>query len=452
LNDQQNPDAAVAQGQPVEPAPARAGARAQPAAAGVKARGAGAQGPGQRLSAEAEGAAPRAGARAAAAPRPAPIIEIRPMAEAAQLRPRHRRLAWSFVVLVVLPLVLAMSYLWGVAQDQYASTVAFTIRREDNTSGALLGGLAQLTGGGGMSESDILYEFIQSQEIVSAIDERIGLGAIYAAHWPGDPVFALWPDAQIEELHDYWRRMVRISYDQSTRLIELRVLAFTPEDAQRIAGEIVAESQRMINDLNTQAREDVMRYANADLDQAVARLKDAREALSRFRTRTRIVDPSADIQGRMGVLNNLQQQLAEALIDNDLVLGTTQENDPRRNQAARRIQVIRDRIAAERQTFASADGAGEADENYPELIAEFERLTVDQQFAEEAYRTALAALDLARANASRQTLYLAPYIRPTLPQVAEFPQRFVWSGLVGLFLVLAWSIGALIFYSVRDRR
>ena len=422
MNDKQNPDAGAA-----------VAAKAPPAteAAALKAEG----------------------KPATKAPRPAPIIEIRPMAEAAQLRPRHRRLMLSCLVLVFLPLLATMAYLWLIAQDQYASTVAFTVRREDNTSGALLGGLAQLAGGGGMSESDILYEFIQSQEIVSAIDERVGLGGIYATHWPGDPVFSLWPGAPIEDLHDYWRRMVRISYDQSTRLIELRVLAFTPEDAQRIAGEIVAESQRMINDLNTQAREDVMRYATADLDQALTRLKDAREALSRFRTRTRIVDPAADIQGRMGVLNNLQQQLAEALIENDLVLGTTQENDPRRSQAARRIQVIRDRIAAERQTFAALDVAGGGqDESYPELIAEFERLTVDMEFAEEAYRTALAAVDLARANASRQSLYLAPYIRPTLPQLAEFPQRFMLSSLMGLFLMLIWSIGALIFYSIRDRR
>lgn len=450
MNDQQNPDAASAQDLPLTPA-------APPAkvpVAGKKPRKPASAATRQQVFVEGDDEAPpaRAAGRGAAEARPVPVVEIRPMAEPARLQPRHRGLALSFAVLVLLPLLITMGYLWGVAQDQYASTVAFTVRREENTSGALMGGLAQLTGAGGMSEADILYEFIQSQEIVSAIDERVGLDALYALHWPRDPVFALWPDAAIEDLHAYWRRMVRISYDQSTRLIELRVLAFTAEDSQRIAGEIVAESQRMINALNTQAREDVMRYANSDLDQALARLKDAREALSRFRTRTRIVDPAADIQGRMGVLNNLQQQLAEALIENDIVLGTTQETDPRRNQTARRIQVIRDRITAERQTFASADQPGDGDENYPELIAEFERLTVDQQFAEEAYRTALAALDVARANASRQTLYLTPYIRPTLPQLAEFPQRFVWSGLVGLFLLLAWSIGALVFYSIRDRR
>lgn len=440
LSDNENPT------QGTEPA---AGAQDRASGAGRRKAAAG-KGP----RAQAAGTPDGGGGKTAAgkAPRAAPVIEIRPLAEPTRLKPRHRGLLFSFILIVLLPLLVASAYLWLVAQDQYASTVGFTVRREEggSSSADLLGGIAQITGGG-TSEADILYEFIQSQEIVATIDERIGLTSLYSIHWPADPVFALWPDARIEDLQSYWQRMVRISYDQSSRLIELRVLAFHPEDAQRIAGEIVSESQRMINDLNTSAREDVMRYANEDLETAVERLKTAREALSRFRTRTRIVDPAADIQVQMGVLNNLQQQLAQALIENDIVLGTTVGGDPRREQAARRIQVIRDRIAAERQNFAT-DEASFAGESYPMLIAEFESLTVDLQFAEESYRAALAAVDVARARVSRQTLYLAPYISPTLPQTAEFPQRIVLIGLVGLFLALAWSIAALIYYSVRDRR
>ena len=351
-----------------------------------------------------------------------------------------------------MPVLVSAAYLWGFAQDQYASTVGFTVRREESTPASdILGGLTRITGGGGPGETDILYEFIRSQEIVTAIDERIGLADIYAQNWPNDPVFALWPDPTSEDLRDHWERMVRISYDSVTQLIELRVLAYAPDEAQLIAQEILVESQKMINNLNQAARENAMRYANEDVDKTITRLKDAREALSRFRTRTQIVDPAADIQGRMGVLANLQQQLAEALIENDIVLGTTLENDPRREQADRRIAVIRDRIASERATFATTEG-GAAGENYPELLAEFERLTVDLQYAEETYRLALAAQDSAREQAARQTVYLAPYVRPTLPQTAEYPQRAILTGMIALFLTFAWAIGALIFYSVRDRR
>ncbi len=393
-----------------------------------------------------------AGKPAAKAAPPEPVLTLPPLASPAHVEKRHRGLLWAFILVVVLPVIASGAYLWGFAQDQYASTVGFTVRREESTSAAdLLGGLTRITGGGGSVETDILYEFIRSQEIVTAIDERIALADIYARNWPNDPVFALWPDPTTEDLRDHWERMVRISYDSVTQLIELRVLAYSPEDAQLVAQEILAESQKMINNLNQAAREDIMRYANEDVDKTITRLKAAREALSRFRTRTQIVDPAADIQGRMGVLANLQQQLAEALIENDIVLGTTMDNDPRREQTARRIEVIRDRIASERATFASAEG-GAGGDNYPELLAEFERLTVDLQYAEETYRVALAAQDGAREQAARQTIYLAPYIRPTLPQTAEYPQRAVLTGMIGLFLTFIWAIGALIYYSVRDRR
>ncbi len=56
-----------------------------------------------------------------------------------------------------------------------------------------------------------------------------------------------------------------------------------------------------------------------DLDLALERLKAAREALTAFRLANQIVDPNADIQGQMGLLNTLQAQQAEALIEFDLL-------------------------------------------------------------------------------------------------------------------------------------
>ena len=387
---------------------------------------------------------------------PGRLTNIRPVADEAVMRRRHWGLLVSFLLGVVLPVVASALYLLFVSADQYASTVGFAVRREEGSEAAagLIGGLAQFAGTGGNSESDILYEFIQSQEMVEAIDARLDLRKLFSVHWPDDPVFAFNPSGTVEDLVSYWQRMVRVSYDQSTRLIELRVLAFAPEDARRLAAEILSESQKKINDLNAAARQDVMRYSTADLEVALERLKASREAMTEFRTRTQIVDPQSDIQGRMGVLSTLQQQLAEALIDNDLLLLQTENaDDPRVAQAQRRIDVIRERIAAERKTLATASNEiGEVGEDYPKLIAEYESLMVDRQYAEESYRLALAAVDLARAEASRQSLYLAPFIRPTLPQTSEYPQRFVLAGLAALFLALAWAILALVYYSVRDRR
>ena len=175
--------------------------------------------------------------------------------------------------------------------------------------------------------------------------------------------------------------------------------------------------------------------------------------MTEFRTRTQIVDPQADLESRLGVMGNLQQQLAQAFIDYDLLLSVSNADDPRFQQAQRRISVIQARVRSERKSFTSgATNNGALGEDYPTLIAEFERLSVDREYAEQAYRAALTALDVARATAVRQSRYLATYINPTKAESSEYPRRFTILGLIFLFLTMIWSIMALVYYSIRDRR
>ncbi|MEM9756534.1 MAG: capsule biosynthesis protein, partial [Pseudomonadota bacterium] len=89
---------------------------------------------------------------------------------------------------------------------------------------------------------------------------------------------------------------------------------------------------------------------------------------------------------------------------------------------------------------------------YADLVAEYERLSVDQQFAQEAYTAARAAYDLALAEAQRQTRYLAAHIRPTLAEAPLYPERMLILALVSGFLLLTWSILVLVAYALRDRR
>jgi len=405
------------------------------------------------------------------APAPAPAekpgarYRVNPVAIPARVRPRHRGLVLAFLLMVLLPVAASAWYLYARAADQYASTLGFTVRSEEVSSAAdILGGLGASLGvsSGGSNDADILYEFIRSQELVAAVDARLDLRQLYARHYAGDPVFGFDASGTIEDLTAYWGRMVRISYDAGSGLMELRVLAFDPASARAIAEAIFAESSGMINALSASARSDATRYAGEDLDLAVERLKQAREALTAFRVANQIVDLTADLQGQMGLLNTLQAQLAEALIEMDLMVSTTREDDPRLLQAQRRIEVIEARIADERRKFSaggsasndsgdnSGDNAGDG-AGYATTVADFERLSVDREFAERAYIAALSIYDGARAEANRQSRYLAAYIRPTLAEKSEFPQRELLIGLVALFSTLIWAILSLIYYALRDR-
>jgi capsular polysaccharide transport system permease protein len=383
-------------------------------------------------------------------PKESPVV-IRPLASKAKPKQRHWGLITAFAMMVLLPVFATWWYLNVRAVDQFASTIGFTVRSEDVSSATdLLGGLGQGFGGGGGSDSDILYEFIRSQALVAQIDMELGLRNYYSRYVDMDPIFGFNPKGTIEDLTAYWQRMVRISYDAGSGLMELRVLAFAPIEARAIANAIFDKSTKMINSLSAIAREDATRYAREDLELAVERLKIAREGLTAFRISSEIVDPTADVAGQMGLLNLLQAQQVEALIEFDLLNNSTREGDPRLEQARRRIDVIEVRIREERQKFGV--GANTGDTSYAETIAEFERLAVDREFAEQAYAATLAAFDGARAEANRQSRYLAAYIKPTLAERSEFPNRPLLIAIVGLFSFLGWAIMSLVYYALRDRR
>lgn len=362
----------------------------------------------------------------------------------AKTRFRHLFVVQSFLMIVLLPLAVAIWYLWFVATDQYASTVGFSVRREEGAVPTdILGGLSGLSQSSS-SDTDILYEYLRSQKLVADVDAKLDLRAMWSKP-EGDPYFAFDPSGSIEDLVDYWQSMVRVSYDDGSGLIEVTVLAFDPADATRVASALLDESGRMINALSNAAREDAVRFSRGELAVAEENLRKARDAVTQFRVENQIVDPATAFQTQAGLVASLENQLAEAQIELDL-LGAAPDSDPRMVQARRRIEVIEARIAAERAKVGS-DGA----RDLATLAAEYERLALEREFAEQSHLSARTSYDLAVAESLRTSRYLAPHIMPTTAEVARYPERLTMLGILAAMLVLFWSTSALVVHSLKHR-
>jgi len=397
-----------------------------------------------------KGAAKRAGQAAGTAATNGDAQRVTQPVASASLKRRHWAVIISFVLCVVLPMLLVAGYLWTRAADRYASTVAFSVRTEEKSSALeVLGGITQLSGSSS-SDTDILYEFLQSQKLVADIDAKIDLRAMWSKP-ENDPYFAFDESGTIEDLVSYWNRMVKIYYDDGAGLIEVRVQAFDPADATLIAQTLFERSSEMINGLTAIAREDAIRYAREELETSVERLKQARQAVTEFRNKNQLVDPSVDLQTQAGLLGKLEAQLADALIELDLLVDTIRTDDPRVLQAHRRIEVVEMRIAAERRKLGIG-GDAEGGEVYANLFGEYERLVVDREFAEQTYTSAQASYDGALSEARRQSRYLAAYVEPTLAESSRFPERKTLLGLTGLFIMLIWATLVLVIYAIKDRR
>ncbi len=385
-------------------------------------------------------------------PRPLPVPPPVPTMEAARSRPRHYVLVASLVALVLLPLAATVYYLWWRAAPEYHSETAFSVRSEGAGAAAagILGALTQI-GGGSASDVNVLYDFIRSQDIVQRVDAKLDLRAIWNRA-DGDPVFTLGADTSTEALLAHWRRMVQVDLESSEGIITVRAFAFTPEDARAITGAVLEESDALVNTLSEKAREDAVGFAQRGLSDVEGRLRGLRQDMAAFRREHRMIDPEGDVAGRAGLLNALQSELAQSLVERDMLLSYTEPSDQRVVQVDRRIDAIGKRIEAERDSLRNGGPDGDPAGTLPDVISAYEALKVDLEFANQAYTHALAGLAAAEAEASRQSRYLVPHVRPTLADTALYPSRALIAGMAGLFLVLGWSVLLLVYYNVRDNR
>lgn len=363
---------------------------------------------------------------------------------------RHRVLLASLFLLVILPSALWAAYLWTRAADQYVSTISFSVRREEAAPAIdMLGGIFGKSASGSASDTDILYEFIRSPDLVQRTDQALDIRTMFSREWPRDFVFAFNPSGTIEDLTDYWRRQVRIYYDESSGIITVRVHAFTSQDAKAVAETVFSESEQVVNALSEKARIDATRLAEAELEKTRGVLTEARQAMTAFRVRTRIVDPTVDLGAQMTVMTALQSQLAEAQVALDTLRQNARAGDHRITQAELRIESLQNQIEQERNKFGNDTPDGSS---YAEMMADYERLKVDLEFAEGSYQAARIAHESALQAATRQSRYLAAHISPTLAERSQEPSRPWLLALGSGMAFLLWSIMILIYYSVRDRR
>src|SRR6056297_463915 len=360
---------------------------------------------------------------------------------------RHGAMVATFLLGVVLPTIVSLVYLFGVAVDQYHSKASFSVRSEEFTSP--LAALSAFTDAGTSAVSDgaILYDFVRSQTVVERLDERLDLREMFSRH-PSDIVFALSESASIDDLVNYWRRMVSVSVDSGSAIVDIEVRAFSPEDARVISQAVVEESGRVVNELSQIARNDAIRFADEELLTAAARLRDIRRQIREFRAQYQIIDPEADAESQIGVVSELQSRLADLLVSRGGLQEYADEGDPRLQTLDRQIRAIRNQISLEREAVAdSRDERG----SLSEIIGKYEELLVDLEFSEHAYTAAMASVEQARAEARRQSRYAAVHIPPTLPEESLYPRRLLLVFVVFICALCAWAVGILVYYNVRER-
>ncbi|MCW2307464.1 hypothetical protein [Rhodobium gokarnense] len=356
----------------------------------------------------------------------------------------------SLALFVLVPGLLAAIYFFLIASDQYAAEARFAIRSAESGGGTdVIGGLLAGVGSTSSTASDayIVTEYIYSRELVDELDEAINLRQIYNRD-EADFIARAGADRSVESFMDYWKSMVSVYFDSTEGIILLEVRAFTPADAKLVAENVIARSERLINELSRKMRDDAVNEARSEVARAENRLRLARVAISRFREVSKIIDPSLTAKTEHAIVSSLEGQLAKRETELSTALMSMGDTAPRVIHMRTQIEALKKQILDERTKLALRDSTG--GESLNENLKRYEELVTEQEFAQKAYVSTLASLERARIEADRQQRYLAVFVNPRLPQDALYPERLRWTLIIfgGAFLI--WGVGSLAIASIRD--
>ena len=352
---------------------------------------------------------------------------IRGSTSAKQIRrARAQRLLRRLGIWVGLPTLLAIGYYGFWATPQYESISVFTVQSNKGSAGSL-DGLSALLPGVTSSPRDamLVREFALSRTMLDHLDEDHGLSEHFK-----DPSADFWSrlssDASKENLYEYYLSSVTIDYSADSGSIKLKVRAFSAEKAQALANAIMAESEKMVNEMSTRAHADKLQFIQKQVNEAKERLANARKAVVDLQVEGRELSPIESASAVLGVRAELEAELAKAKAELSALLSVMTAEAPKVRAQRQRVRSLQGQVRAQNKRLVDNDGA-----SINESIADFEPLIFEKEVAQTFFETALRTLELTRTELIREQRYLVTISAPSRPDAATRPRR-LW-GIATVF-------------------
>jgi capsular polysaccharide transport system permease protein len=390
-----------------------------------------------------------------------PGAELRPAIPIAARSFIGKRSHWRwllFVLAFVVPASIGSLYYGFWASDQYVSEFQFIIRAPSDTQAAAAGASASSGAGAIASQSAlsivrdsyVVSEYLRSRQVVEDLSRSLDLRTMFS-HSDVDWWARFDPGRPDEDLVRYWRRMVDVYFDIQTGIVWVTIHAFTPDDAARLARELVRLSEDLVNDMSIRARTDAVAFAKKEVERAAHRVSVTRETLRDFRARNRLVDPGGTARQSLELAGKLKAEIARLNAELSTLRTYLTPDAPSVLQLRNLIKSLEQQMSEARADVGGASGMEAEDPGkLAELMARYEALRVDHEVAQKFYEFTLLALDSAVRDAARQQSYVVSFVRPVTPGKSTYPNRPISILIVVASCAAFWLVCLLVGYSIRD--
>ena len=363
-------------------------------------------------------------------------------------KPWWRRLPLGFLIIVVLPTLLAAIYYLLIASPLYVSEARFIVRAPNHAQPSSLGVALQSAGlSPAQTDAYAVHEYINSRDGLRDLNKRFNLAELLGPR--SADMFTRYPrpwESRSEEgLFKAFKRFVTVGYDATTGISTLRVEGFTPQNSLKVSESLLTGGEQLINRLNERSSSDAVAEATVARDLAKSRLAEAQLQLTAFRNREQFINPTITaseggqlIGGLLSTIANLRAERAQLVAE--------APNSPQLSILDSRIRAYEGQVEAER-----AKMAGSSNSLAPK-IGVYEDLVLARELADKELTQATASLVQAAQDARSQKLYLERIVGPSIPDAPTQPRRWLAILTVLCSCLLAYGVGWLIWAGVHEHR
>jgi capsular polysaccharide transport system permease protein len=355
----------------------------------------------------------------------------------------------TFLIFVLIPTLTVSIYYAKFASDIYLSESQLIIRTPEKQTSSLLGDFLQ--GTGFIRSQDDAYtvqKYILSRDAMRELDKKLIVKEKFSST-SIDPLsrFAgVLPDNSYESFYRYYQKMVEVELDASSGIITLRSRAFKANDAQDINQNLLAFSEELVNKLNERARQDMIHFAQKEVDNAEVKAKTASLALARYQNTVGVIDPQQQSAIPLQQIAKLQDELISTRTQ-ILQIETLSAENPQLPVLHKKAEMLEKEIDKE-----SSHLTGSPDKSLVSKAVQFNRLSLDKEFADRQLASTLASLEQARAEAQRQQLYVERIAQPSLPDVAQEPYRMRIVATIFILGTIIWGIISLLISGIKEHQ
>jgi len=324
------------------------------------------------------------------------------------------------LAMIALPMLLGTLYFGVIATPRYVSESIISVHQANQETSA--GPLAMmLTGVNSTSRDDTLYvrQYIQSVDLLGKLDKKLNLRKHFEEGNGLDVPFRLSKTATREDFVDFFRRIVELKFDEAGTLLTIRTQGFTAAFSKQFNDAILAECENFVNDFSHRVALEQKGFAEREFKGTVTRFQAAKAKVLAFQTKHQLLDPIAQAQATGALVSDLQASLTKSEGELKAAQGFLQDNSYQVKTLRTQNDAIRSQLAVEK---LRATGGPKLD-RINMLASQFQDLTLQAVFAQDAYKLALTAVESARIDALRKVKSLVVIEPPTLPESALYPRR-----------------------------